>query len=138
MSNLSRFNAQFENMLNDLLILFPDNKELKIFREKFMIAKSTNAKMILLIFLKYIYPYKQKIMNKDEKFIMSNDLMDELKNNKNIQKEVNVDSEYIITKALNIKNLWIKMNENDRETLWKYFQVLIILCERYVNESMKS
>ena len=34
-SNLTKFNMQIENLINDLLIILPDNRELKIYKEKF-------------------------------------------------------------------------------------------------------
>ena len=137
MSNLGRFNSQLENMLNDLSKSFPNFMEIKIFREKFLIAKTSNPKLILLIFLKYIYPYKDSILNQDETFFLSDSLTDNITNNDQIQKDGNVDNDYILTKALNIKGLWGKMSKQEKDTLWTYFKVLIVLCERYVNESMK-
>ena len=133
-SNLGRFNTQLENMLNDLLKLFPDFMEIKIFREKFLIAKKSNPKMILLVFLKYIYPYKQYILDQNDDFFLSDNLTKNISNNKEIQKDGDVDNEYILTKALNIKQLWKRMDQVEKETLWMYFKVLIVLCERYVGE----
>ncbi len=133
-SNLGRFNTQLENMLNDLLKLFPDFMEIKIFREKFLIAKKSNPKMILLVFLKYIYPYKQYILDQNDDFFLSDNLTKNISNNKEIQKDGDVDNEYILTKALNIKQLWKRMDQAEKETLWMYFKVLIVLCERYVGE----
>jgi len=137
MSNLTRFNTQVENLLNDLTKIFPDFIDLKIFREKFNIVKSTNPKLILLVFLKYAYPYKKKVLDQDEAFFFFFDLTQEVTNNKDIQKDGNVDSDYILTKALGIKELWSIMTEQQKQTVWTYFKVLMVLCERYVAESMK-
>lgn len=137
MSNLTRFNTQVENLLNDLTKIFPDFIDLKIFREKFNIVKSTNPKLILLVFLKYAYPYKKKVLDQDEAFFLSDDLTQEVTNNKDIQKDGNVDSDYILTKALGIKELWSIMTDQQKQTVWTYFKVLMVLCERYVAESMK-
>lgn len=133
-SNLGRFNSQLENMLNDLSNAFPDFMDIKIFREKYYLAKSSNPRMIILVFLKYIYPYKKQIINKDEQFFLSDDLTENVKNNKDLQKESGADNEYILTKALNLKTLWSDMDEQHKDTLWTYFKVLIILCERYVKD----
>lgn len=137
-SNLGRFNTQLENMLNELIKTFPNFMDIKIFKEKFLLAKSTNPQLILLIFLKYAYPFKQKVLDKDEAFFLSDNLTDQITNNKDIQKDGNVDSEYILTKALNIKELWHQMDSQQKDVLWTYFKVLMVLCERYVNESVKK
>lgn len=134
MSNLQRFNSQLENMLNDLIRIFPEAKSIRVYKEKFILARGANPQMVLLIFLKYIYPYKQQIINKEESFFLSDNLTDKIVNNNELKEEVEADSEYILTEALGMKNLWNKMGEEQKETLWTYFKVLIVLCERYVQE----
>ena len=144
-SNLGKFNNQIENLLNDLLKIFPLNMEIKLFKEKFLLVKGTNPQIILLVFLKYIYPYKAKIVANDEAFFLSDDLTKEILNNEELKKEMkeqgktigeNVDDEYILTKALGLKELWTKMNQEQHDTLWTYFKVLIVLCERYVKDTV--
>ena len=135
-SSLSRFNSQLENLLNDLSDTFPDFMDIKIFREKYYLAKSANPKMIILIFLKYIYPYKEQILERNENFFLSDSLTDNITNNKDIQNELGTDNDFILTKALNLKTLWTKMNEQHKETLWTYFRVLVVLCEKYVKEQV--
>ncbi len=137
MSNLGRFNSQLENMLNELSKSFPNWVDIKIFREKFLIAKKVNPKLILLVFLQYIYPYKSYITNKNEKFFLDENLTNTITNDKEIQKSGEVDGEYLLTKALNLKKLWLQMNDQQKQTIWTYFQVLIFLCERYVADTMK-
>ena len=135
-SSLSRFNSQLENLLNDLSDTFPDFMDIKIFREKYYLAKSANPKMIILIFLKYIYPYKEQILERNENFFLSDSLTDNITNNKDIQNELGTDNDFILTKALNLKTLWTKMNEQHKETLSTYFRVLVVLCEKYVKEQV--
>ena len=146
-SNLGKFNTQIENLLNDLLIIFPTNMDIKIFKEKFLLVKATNPQIILLVFLKYIYPYKAKIIANDEEFFLSDNLTKEILNNEELKTEMkeqgkavgeNVDDEYILTKALGLKELWNKMDQSQHDTLWTYFKVFIVLCERYVNDSMRK
>ena len=52
MSNLQRFNSQLENMLDDLIRIFPDAKSIRVYKEKFILAKSANPQIVLLVFLK--------------------------------------------------------------------------------------
>jgi hypothetical protein len=137
MSNLQRFNSQLENMLDDLIRIFPDAKSIRVYKEKFTLAKSANPQIVLLVFLKYVYPYKQQVINKEESFFLSDNLTNKIVNNDELKEEAEADSEYILTQALGIKNLWKKMSEEQKETLWTYFKVLMVLCERYVQEVSK-
>lgn len=135
-TSLSRFNEQLENLLLDLIKILPNNIEIKLFYEKFNLLKKIDPKKILLIFLKYIYPYKQKIMNEDESYFLNEYTETELLNNKELQKEAEVDNEYILTKAINLKNLWKnKLNDQNKNTVKMYFKVLVFLCEKYLIEN---
>ena len=138
MSNLTRFNTQIDNLLNTLSESFPEFTDIKIFKEKFNLAKKANPKLVLVIFLKHIYPLKEKVVNKDEEFFLSEDLTNKFVNNKDIQKEGNVNQEYVLTKALNLKDIWKKMDTQQKESIWTYFSVLIRLCEKYVEESINK
>src|SRR3989304_4222059 len=123
MSNLTRFNSQIEGLLETLTKSFPDFTDIKIFKEKFNLAKKANPQLVLLIFLKYIYPYKEKVINKEEQFFLSDSLTYKFTNDEDLQKQTNINNEYILTKALNLKELWKKMNPQQKETLWTYFNV---------------
>lgn len=134
--NLKRFNQQLENLLNDLIALFPDNKNIKVYREKYLLAKGMNPQLVLLIFLKYIYPYKQYIVDKNEEFFLSDNLISSVSSNSDIQKESDSDTDYILTQALGMKKLWQMMEDREKEIMWQYFKVLAVLCERYAQEAM--
>ena len=64
--------------------------------------------------------------------------MDNIIENGDIQNETKVNSEYILTKALNFKKMWNKMDEENKDIMWKYFNSLINLCEKYVNEVINN
>lgn len=134
MSDLTKFNLQCENLINDLIKILPDEKDLKVAYEQFSFLKSANAEFALRGFLKYVYPCKDHIMNKDEEFFLGNGVNQEV--NKFISNE-KINNDYAIDKVLNLKNFWkSKLSNDDKEVIWKYFQVLIVLCERYVSKKM--
>lgn len=118
MSNLTLFNNQIENLIDDLQTIFPGNSELEYGKEKFLTLKKMNAKLVFEYFKTYVYPHKDKITNKDDGFFLN-------------QYDTGVKDNNYLQKILNIKELWTtKMTTNDKETVWKYFNVLIILVER--------
>lgn len=143
-SDLKRFVLQFDDMIKKLLTICPNDMDLKIFKQKFDIARKINPQKIILAYLKYIYPYNQKILgtrDEFESFIMDADINQEIAKNKEILddvKENNIESDLILTKALNLKDIWRnKLNENNKEVMFTYFKVLTKLCERYVANSIK-
>jgi len=131
MSNLKKFNSIISNLIDELCELYPTDRDIKIFREKFNMITKVNNTMVFRGFLLHVYPHKQNIMNEDEKFFLSNatDL---------VKGAADKDDNVSITQALNIKKLWeSNMTAETKSALWKYFKVLIVLSERIVAEKTK-
>lgn len=138
-TSLTVFNNQVENFIRDLLKILPDNRDIKVFNEKFKLIKGSNPRLTIESFLMYIYPYQKYIMDKDERYFLSDDLDKELSGNTKLLEESGADSEYVLTKSLGLKELWTnELNQEQKEVIWKYFQVMIKLCERYVCENMNK
>jgi hypothetical protein len=128
MSNLKKFNNVISDLISELCELYPSDRDIKIFREKFNMITKVNNQMVLRGFLLHVYPHKQNIMNEDEKFFLSNatDL---------VKDAADKDDNVSITQALNIKKLWeSNMTPETKSAVWKYFKVLIVLSERIVAE----
>lgn len=120
MSNLTKFNLTLVNLINDLILVFPEYDNLKIFKEKFTLLKSTNPRLILTYFKNTVYTYKDQINSKDESFFLE----------KNYDEDVQIDNkEWALDEVLNLKVLWGQLNDDNKSTVWKYFQILIKLCE---------
>lgn len=140
-SDLTRFNNQMVNLLNGLkqIDAFKNDKQIKIFEFKFNTIKSIDAKVPLTCFLKYVYPYKEQIMDKNELFFLGqvdNGLPD-ITNN--IKEDIGDDKEIILHQALNIKNHWVnELTQADKDMIWQYFQVLVKLTERYVSKLLNN
>ena len=131
MSNLKKFNSIISDLIDELCELYPGDRDIKIFREKFNMITKINNTMVFRGFLLHVYPHKQNIMNEDEKFFLSNatDL---------VKDAADKDDNVSITQALNIKKLWENnMSPETKAALWKYLKVLIILSERIVAEKTK-
>ena len=65
-------------------------------------------------------------MNKKEEYF--------LEDNNSIDREFK-ENDISLTKVINFKNLWLKTSEENKEAIWKYFQVLIVLSERWFKEN---
>ena len=120
MSNLTKFNLTLSNLIDDLIRVFPDYTNLEIFKEKFNLLKSSNPRLILTYFKNTIYPYKSQIEAKEEKFFLEKDY----------KEDVTIENkQWALDEVLNLKTLWKKLSPSNQETVWKYFLVLIKLCE---------
>jgi hypothetical protein len=136
-SNLKSFNAQLENLLNYIIKQFPNFSDAKIFKEKFLIIKSIDPKKIILIFLQFVYVHKQKILNRDDQFFLDDKFRDNIIADEKVQKVSEVNYEILLSRAINLKNIWARTSETQRNTIWTSFNKLVELCEKYVIDNIK-
>ncbi len=118
---------QINNFIEEIYELFPNNKDVILFKEKFNILKSINSQLIIDYFIKFIYPLKESILNEDENFFIEGGGQEELKdkNGLNIRD--------------NLKGLWEShMSEDNKIIVWKYFKTFVLLCEKYILENINK
>ena len=116
--------TQLDNFFTELCNTFPKNVELNIFKEKYFLLKKANSSIIIEYFILYIYPFKQNIINNEESFFLEGGGQDEIKGDSGLKFRDN------------IKKLWISdMSDENKDVVWKYFKVFILLCEKYINEN---
>jgi len=137
MSNLTRFNNQVDALINVLknIDTIKNDPAIQLFEMKLNAARKLNAKIAIENFIKNVFQYKEHIMTKDEEFFLGNI--------EQRVKEVSIeefeDNETKLHQALNIKEHWNKhLSPENKEVIWKYFQVLIKLAERYITEKIAT
>jgi len=119
MSVKSIFLKQIDNFIDELCVIFPDNKDILLFSEKYYFIKNINSGLIIDYFLSYIYIYKNKINEEDESFFLEGGGQEEIKDTSGLKFRDN------------IKKLWLnEMSSENKEIIWKYFKVFILLCEK--------
>ena len=79
--------------------------------------KKVNPKKIIDLFLKNIYPYKNKIIEKNLDFF----------NNITIKEN---DNNYMIFS--NIKSGWNNYSNITKDNIWLYMNLFINLCDKYI------
>lgn len=117
------FLQQNDNFINELSNIFPNNGEITLLKEKYFIIRSANSKLILEYFVEFIYPFKNQIMSQDETFFLSGGGQEEIKNTSGLKFRDN------------IKKLWEnEMSDENKDIIWKYFKIFVVLCEKYIIE----
>jgi len=120
LESLTRFHTQVDNFLEAMQKLFPDRKEIKVVESQMELAKMVNPTIVVDSFIKFVLPYKAKIMKEDEDFFLNEDL--------------GVENDYL-SHAMHMKDIWKeKLRPENRSTIWKYFKVLILLSEKFQTE----
>jgi hypothetical protein len=124
-SNKHLFLQQSESLITELKKIIPDDSNILLFEEKYYAAKKMNSDMIINAFVNYVLPHKDEIMKKNEKFFMEGGGQDNLSEDK---------YQY----ALDLKDKWNKFTDANKAVIWRFFQVMIVLSERYIIERLKE
>jgi hypothetical protein len=123
MSTLTAFNTQLDRLLENLINYFPGNDNFKNFQTIFSLLKTTNPRKIMTLFKTYVTEkYKTQILEKNEEFFMENKFEEEKSNIKN--------DNYADDLIKQLKEHWSMIDEKNKDIIWKYFQVLVVLSEK--------
>jgi hypothetical protein len=110
------FNNKIVEFVKDLIIVLPNEKDFKLFKNSLQLLITTDKTQPRKIFDLVITKYglKEKILLKDEKFFLEGGT-EELAGQENVSLD-------LIAK---LKQYWVELKE-DKETIWSY---LILLCK---------
>ena len=113
-----RFNKIVDKFLNELHTILPNEKDIVIFQSQVSVATMVEPTKILKSFIKYVYPHKEHILKKNEDFFLGD--------------ELSIKQDYM-SDAIHLTDLWKnKLSEQNKEVVWKYFQVMILLAEKSI------
>ena len=119
---LTAFTTQLTNFLDELVELCPEEKDFQVFRNAILLLKKTNPRKIIELFDKYTSTYRKAILEKDEKFILND-------NYDTIIGDIDSSSENIWSTIAKLRKYWGDLSSTNKETIWKYFHVLINLSD---------
>lgn len=121
MDYLEKFNNTFNEFIDDIINLFPKDADLRMYKNMLLAALCVNDQVLITLFKESVVEkYGPQLLAKDESFFLNHDYS-----------EYTMNEEYhaIINK---IRSYWSSMNEENRNTIWKYFKVLILLSKKIV------
>ena len=115
---LKLFKTNLIKFLDALIEQFPSEGDLAVLRV--FLSEQIPIEDVLIVFSKRLLPYKQMILNKDEKFFIEGD---------DVFKGVSSDT------VSYCKNIWLsdKITGEDKEQIWKWFKLFVNLSEKYMN-----
>jgi len=115
---LKLFKTNLIKFLDALIEQFPSEGDLAVLRV--FLSEQIPIEDVLIVFSNRLLPYKQMIINKDEKFFIEGD---------DVFKGVSSDT------VSYCKNIWLseKITGDDKEQIWKWFKLFVNLSEKYIN-----
>jgi len=77
---LRAFNSQFEEFLEDVELLFPENKDIRTTKTGLTMMKKANPKMIVSVWYRYIcVKYEDEIEKENLEYFLTKDYSEDLK-----------------------------------------------------------
>ena len=121
---LSAFNDHFMEFVNDIISIFPEDADIIIAKNYFVLIRKANPKMIIKIWQNYIADkYKDAISNGNISFFINKDYSLDLSSSDN--------SEKIIEAIDRLRNPIKLMNDENQAKTMKYIQNLTKLSTIY-------
>lgn len=121
-NTIKQFNTVFEDFLEKISPITGS-----FYYNSFKQLTSINAIIILKQFQKFVLPHREQILNKNKDFFFSNH--DDIIGEHNLNK----DDGFIRDEVEKIKEIYDDIDEETQEMIWKYFNALLKLCEKYTN-----
>ena len=125
---IKTFNTQLINLTEALTKRFDDDADLKLALTGIKTLKANNSNKNIEMFTLYVYKYRDKIMAKNEKLLLETDFVSE---NSNKDKD---SSAFDIMAKLKAK--WQSLNNEEKDNIWKYLQVLIKLTDKHIQKTL--
>jgi len=126
MSNVKKFNLTVNNLISDLILVFPDYKYLSVFKEKFTILSKYNVRKPIEYFKSTVYCFHAEIKAHNSDFFLKKDYINDI----NVIQE---NQEWALDQVLNLKDLWKEITDSNKDIIWSYFNILIKLTELEYN-----
>jgi hypothetical protein len=119
-SSLKKFTNILVAFFEDLSESYPEEKDIRMAAEGLRALSKTNPRLILSMFMTSVYPeFKGPVMARDE------NALNALAKNKLGNEFSEISYAYWI-----FDKHWKNMSETNKEKIWKYCTVIVLLAER--------
>jgi hypothetical protein len=119
-THLSIFNTQLVRFFDELQETFPEEREIRMATEAIAAAKKVNPRLILDMFHEHIYnDFHRAIADRQVDRIIALG-----------RQKVATQFNEVMPAITIFDKHWTTLGEPNKEAIWKYLQVLCVLCER--------
>lgn len=128
---LKAFNSQFEEFLEDIVILFPENREIKTSKTALSMMKQANPKMVLSVWYRYIFvKYADKIEEENIDYFLEKDYTEDVAK---LEERSGGSGTSVIESINKIKGPLRELDEENTSKCLQYLKNLNNLSNMYMN-----
>lgn len=128
MNHVKVFAMCTQQFLEDLSYTFPDEKNLRYYRQYARSVLNLQPRVVLNYFVQFVMPYKEQIRAQDENFFLNKDYTEE----EQLANE-EIGSQQDMLQAIRLKELWSSMSDTSKAKVWKYLQHMLTAAEGATN-----
>lgn len=122
-SPLSVFGNQLISLFEELIFVFPDERDVKMALEAIRGAKKINPRLILDLFYEHIWLDLADAISREDLVTIQ----------QVARTKINTKFNEILPALAIFDTKWHLLSENNRKSIWAYLKVLCILCDRIMN-----
>lgn len=115
---IDKFNTLLNEFMIKMINQYPDSEKLKNYHKAFTVFKITSPNVPVKLFMSGTINYKEKIINRDENFFLTDPNVSNLGN-----KLAN------FTTETGLSHYWNSMSSKTKIAIWDYIQSLFVLGE---------
>ena len=108
-------------------MVFPEDRDFKVYKASIKILVKINPKKVLTIFANNTKLYKEQILEKNEDFFLKNDYSEVINNTK----KTDISDDEINDIIKKIQGYWIELEKTNKEKIWDYMLLLVNLSDKY-------
>ena len=126
---LKAFNGQIEEFLEDSVIIFPENRDIKTSKTAIVMMKQANPKMLLSVWYRYIYmKYAEKIEEENIDYFLNKDYTEDV-----AKLEKNSRGSSVLESINKLKGPLKELDEENTSKCIQYLKNLNNLSNMYMN-----
>ena len=110
------FKKNMMEFFDDLIEQYPEEGDLIVIR--FFLAEQTPVEIMINRFIDVVLPNRQHIKEQNEVFFLQNE---------------NIFGASPKDKVVHFKQLYLRMDEEERQVLWAWFQSFVVLADNYLS-----
>ena len=122
-SNIEQFNEILNEFLEKIVNQFPESTKLKNYRKAFLLLRLATPKIPSNLFMASVINYKSEIRNRDEKFFLTNKI---------VQDKVKMVSSF--SEDTGLSYYWNTLSLKTKTSIWEYVQTLFVLGEVIISK----
>lgn len=115
------FNRQVDDLLAQLLKVFPDDEQINSAKLKIQMLNKLSKTKLLELFTAHVMSHKDEIIMKNESYFLDD-----------TERLVEDKKEFDINNLADLKHKWTVMTNEQKDVVWQYFGILVKVSEKYV------